>query len=125
MCLGAVLGHSLCTGFAVMGGRYFARRISERSILLVGGCLFCIFSVSVVAEMLLQPLPADIILVKLRLGTGILERVKVLIASNEAGDEARVCTFPALPLATEGSDMTRFTSVIDPARCMPVVESTR
>jgi len=55
-CLGAVLGHSVCTGFAVMGGQYLARHISERLILFAGGCLFCIFSVSVAAEIVLQRL---------------------------------------------------------------------
>ena len=45
MTLGAILGHSLCTGFAVVGGKLLAASISERTVLLVGGCLFCLFAV--------------------------------------------------------------------------------
>lgn len=43
--LGACLGHSLCTGIAVVGGKLLASSISERTVLLVGGGLFCLFSV--------------------------------------------------------------------------------
>ena len=43
--LGACLGHALCTGIAVLGGKLLASSISERTVLLVGGVLFCIFSV--------------------------------------------------------------------------------
>ena len=42
---GACLGHSLCTGIAVVGGKLLASSISERTVLLVGGGLFCLFSV--------------------------------------------------------------------------------
>ena len=42
--LGACLGHALCTGIAVMGGKLLASSISERTVLLVGGVLFCLFS---------------------------------------------------------------------------------
>ncbi len=41
--LGAVLGHSLCTGLAVIGGRMLAGRISERVVMGIGGGLFLIF----------------------------------------------------------------------------------
>jgi len=43
--VGASLGHMLCTGLAVVGGKLLASRISERTVLLSGGGLFCIFSV--------------------------------------------------------------------------------
>jgi len=43
--LGACLGHALCTGIAVLGGKLLASSISERTVLLVGGGLFCLFSV--------------------------------------------------------------------------------
>ena len=43
--LGACLGHSLCTGLAVLGGKLLASSISERTVLLVGGVLFCLFSI--------------------------------------------------------------------------------
>eukprot|EP00516_Mucochytrium_quahogii_P010242 CAMPEP_0203778870 /NCGR_PEP_ID=MMETSP0099_2-20121227/8295_1 /ASSEMBLY_ACC=CAM_ASM_000209 /TAXON_ID=96639 /ORGANISM=" , Strain NY0313808BC1" /LENGTH=327 /DNA_ID=CAMNT_0050678543 /DNA_START=1395 /DNA_END=2378 /DNA_ORIENTATION=+ len=40
---GGCLGHALCTGLAVVGGRLLATRISEKQITLTGGVLFCIF----------------------------------------------------------------------------------
>ena len=42
--VGGILGHSLCTGIAVVGGKLLASRISERSVLLGGGCLFVGFA---------------------------------------------------------------------------------
>jgi Ca2+/H+ antiporter, TMEM165/GDT1 family len=48
--LGGVVGHSLCTGLAVLGGRMLASRISERTVAWVGGLLFVAFAVhSVIA----------------------------------------------------------------------------
>ena len=41
---GAIFGHACCTGVAVLGGRLFAARISERMILFVGGLLFLVFA---------------------------------------------------------------------------------
>jgi len=47
--LGACIGHALCTGLAVLGGKLLASRISERSVLIIGGSLFLLFAlVSVV-----------------------------------------------------------------------------
>jgi putative Ca2+/H+ antiporter (TMEM165/GDT1 family) len=43
--LGAVLGHLLCTGLAVVGGRLVAHKIPERFIALCGGILFILFGV--------------------------------------------------------------------------------
>ena len=37
MCVGGVLGHALCTGLAVVGGRIIATRISVRTVTLVRG----------------------------------------------------------------------------------------
>eukprot|EP00392_Amoebophrya_sp_AT5.2_P015915 g16138.t1 len=42
--LGAVVGHSICTGFAVVGGKILARSITERQVALSGGVLFLIFA---------------------------------------------------------------------------------
>ena len=42
--IGASLGHMLCTGLAVVGGKLLAARISERTVLLSGGGLFCLFA---------------------------------------------------------------------------------
>jgi len=41
---GAVTGHAMCTGLAVVGGRMLASRISERTVAVVGGCLFLVFA---------------------------------------------------------------------------------
>ncbi|CAM9575800.1 unnamed protein product [Ascophyllum nodosum] len=41
--VGGILGHSLCTGMAVIGGRMLATRISEKTVHLVGGALFLVF----------------------------------------------------------------------------------
>lgn len=42
--LGGVLGHALCTGLAVVGGRLLATKISEKAIALTGGILFISFA---------------------------------------------------------------------------------
>ena len=42
---GGLLGHAFCTGLAVIGGRMLASKISERTVAIVGGCLFLVFSV--------------------------------------------------------------------------------
>lgn len=44
VCLGAFVGHSLCTGLAVVGGRILASRISERTVAFMGGILFVLFA---------------------------------------------------------------------------------
>ena len=35
VCVGGVLGHALCTGLAVLGGRLIAQRISVKTVTLV------------------------------------------------------------------------------------------
>ncbi|TFJ83262.1 hypothetical protein NSK_005424 [Nannochloropsis salina CCMP1776] len=40
---GGILGHSLCTGLAVLGGRMLAARISEKTVASTGGVLFLVF----------------------------------------------------------------------------------
>ena len=42
--VGGLLGHALCTGLAVLGGKMLASRISERQVSLVGGVLFLVFA---------------------------------------------------------------------------------
>lgn len=44
--VGGILGHSLCTGLAVIGGRMIAQRISVRTVTLVGGVVFLLFALS-------------------------------------------------------------------------------
>ena len=45
VCVGGLIGHALCTGLAVLGGKLLATRISERAVLIVGGVLFLAFAV--------------------------------------------------------------------------------
>lgn len=44
--IGGTLGHALCTGLAVIGGRLIAQRISVRTVTLVGGVVFLLFALS-------------------------------------------------------------------------------
>jgi hypothetical protein len=41
--LGGILGHALCTGAAVLGGRQLAAHINERTVSVLGGLLFIAF----------------------------------------------------------------------------------
>jgi len=41
--VGGCLGHSICTGLAVVGGRMLAARISEKTVSLWGGAIFIVF----------------------------------------------------------------------------------
>lgn len=41
--LGGFLGHGLCTGGAVIGGKHLASRIDERLVTIAGGILFLLF----------------------------------------------------------------------------------
>jgi putative Ca2+/H+ antiporter (TMEM165/GDT1 family) len=43
--IGGCVGHSLCTGLAVVGGRMLAARISEKTVSLLGGLIFLIFGI--------------------------------------------------------------------------------
>jgi Ca2+/H+ antiporter, TMEM165/GDT1 family len=42
--IGACLGHFLCTGMAVVGGKILAARITERQVNVSGGILFLFFA---------------------------------------------------------------------------------
>lgn len=44
--IGGVIGHAICTGLAVIGGRMIAQKISVRTVTLIGGVVFLIFAVS-------------------------------------------------------------------------------
>lgn len=48
--IGAILGHSICTAIAVIGGRLIAGKISERVVTAIGGVLFLIFGAVAIAE---------------------------------------------------------------------------
>ncbi|KAL7431619.1 hypothetical protein ACHAXH_001538 [Discostella pseudostelligera] len=41
--IGGCIGHSVCTGMAVIGGRMLASRISEKSVAFYGGLVFLVF----------------------------------------------------------------------------------
>lgn len=41
--LGGIVGHALCTGAAVMGGKHLAAHIDERLVAIFGGVLFLVF----------------------------------------------------------------------------------
>ena len=42
--LGGIVGHALCTGAAVVGGRHLAVHIDERLVSIFGGLLFLLFA---------------------------------------------------------------------------------
>jgi len=44
--LGGTLGHAICTGIAVLGGRIIAQRISVRTVTIIGGIVFLLFALS-------------------------------------------------------------------------------
>ena len=44
--LGGTIGHAICTGAAVIGGRMVAQRISVKTVTLVGACVFLFFAFS-------------------------------------------------------------------------------
>ncbi|XP_063237744.1 putative divalent cation/proton antiporter TMEM165 [Bacillus rossius redtenbacheri] len=44
--MGGFVGHSLCTGLAVLGGRMVAQRISVKSVTILGGVVFLLFAVT-------------------------------------------------------------------------------
>ncbi|XP_060530875.1 transmembrane protein 165 [Cylas formicarius] len=44
--LGGIIGHSICTGVAVLGGRMIAQKISVRTVTIIGGVVFLVFAFS-------------------------------------------------------------------------------
>jgi putative Ca2+/H+ antiporter (TMEM165/GDT1 family) len=44
--IAGIIGHGLCTGLAVLGGRMIAQRISVRTVTLIGGVVFLLFAVT-------------------------------------------------------------------------------
>ncbi|XP_004067638.1 transmembrane protein 165 [Oryzias latipes] len=44
--VGGTVGHCLCTGLAVIGGRMIAQRISVRTVTIIGGIVFLAFAIS-------------------------------------------------------------------------------
>lgn len=52
VCVGAVLGHAICTGMAVISGSMISNRVSSRTIGIFGGLLFFIFGIATIWEAL-------------------------------------------------------------------------
>lgn len=46
VCFGATLGHCICTGLAVAGGRMIAAKLSEKVVLIAGGSIFLAFALA-------------------------------------------------------------------------------
>uniref|UniRef100_A0A8D1MN19 GDT1 family protein n=2 Tax=Sus scrofa TaxID=9823 RepID=A0A8D1MN19_PIG len=44
--VGGAVGHCLCTGLAVIGGRMVAQKISVRTVTIIGGIVFLAFAFS-------------------------------------------------------------------------------
>jgi Ca2+/H+ antiporter, TMEM165/GDT1 family len=53
--LGGIVGHSICTGAAVMFGNLIASRISQRSVNLCGGALFVFFGAATLYQLVITP----------------------------------------------------------------------
>lgn len=50
--VGGILGHAICTGGAVVGGKMIAQRVSMRTVNIVGGVLFLCFAIVTLIELL-------------------------------------------------------------------------
>lgn len=46
VCIGGVLGHSICTGLAVIAGAIIAKKISPRIVTFVGAVVFLLYAVA-------------------------------------------------------------------------------
>ena len=52
--LGGCLGHFICTGFACLGGRLIAQKISIKHITIFGGFVFLAFAIHGFTTMMLD-----------------------------------------------------------------------
>lgn len=53
--LGGIVGHSICTGGAVMFGNLIASKVSGRSVNICGGVLFIFFGLATLYELVITP----------------------------------------------------------------------
>ncbi|PVU94562.1 hypothetical protein BB561_002463 [Smittium simulii] len=53
--IGTIIGHTLCTGLAVLGGKYLAQKISPKVLTIIGAGMFIIFSLIYFREFLYSP----------------------------------------------------------------------
>ena len=56
--LGGILGHAICTGAAVVGGRQLSAHIDERMLSILGGLLFIAFGLHAVWEVFSSSCPS-------------------------------------------------------------------
>lgn len=54
MSAGAIAGHAICTGMAVIGGSMISNCVSSRTIGIAGGLLFFLFGVVTVLEVVID-----------------------------------------------------------------------
>lgn len=52
--LGAVGGHGVATGIAVLGGSYLSRYISEKAVQYLGGILFLVFAAATIFDIVVK-----------------------------------------------------------------------
>lgn len=53
--LGGIVGHSICTGGAVLFGNLIAARISQRNVNICGGVLFIFFGIATLYQLVVTP----------------------------------------------------------------------
>ena len=41
---GSIIGHAICTALAVIGGKLLAQKISVKTVTIIGGLVFLLFS---------------------------------------------------------------------------------
>ena len=42
--IGSIVGHAICTAIAVIGGKLIAQKISPKTVTIIGGLVFLLFS---------------------------------------------------------------------------------
>ena len=106
MIVGGTIGHGLCTGVAVLGGRFIAQLISPKTVTLVGGVVFLCFALSSpscpsvdIVHVTCRPLGRSDLLVE-QVGkispTGELDQVFIFVRSVKIGNVDELIFYPLL-----------------------------